>query len=275
MKIGHYLFEARNRAGLTQEQLSEKLGLSAQAVSSWERDEYMPDTEHLIALAGALKVSLDTLVHGAEFPVGEWRSFYNDPEHMYTFLKARAQAYGWNQVLAALPFMKEKHANHEPRKGLGNEPYISHPLTLACYLLAAGIRDGDAVAAALLHDVVEDAEPPVTPEELPVNDRIREAVRLVSHNTYPGNKEKNKPVYFGNIAKNPLAALIKCVDRYHNLSTMADGYTRDELIRYIRQSETYVFPLLDVIKQAPEYNDIAWFLRNNMTALVESYKRLL
>lgn len=62
--IGETLFEHRKTAGLSQEELAEKIGVSRQAVSKWERGESSPDTENLIALAKLYNISLDELVFG-------------------------------------------------------------------------------------------------------------------------------------------------------------------------------------------------------------------
>ena len=43
----------------TQEKLAEKLGVTFQAVSSWERDEYLPETENLLKLAEVFDVPLN------------------------------------------------------------------------------------------------------------------------------------------------------------------------------------------------------------------------
>lgn len=60
--IGEKLFEHRKNANLSQEELAEKIGVSRQAVSKWERDESSPDTNNLIALAKLYNISLDELV---------------------------------------------------------------------------------------------------------------------------------------------------------------------------------------------------------------------
>ena len=51
-----------NGRTFTQEKLAEKLGVSFQAVSSWERDEYVPETENLLALAKVFDVSVSAIV---------------------------------------------------------------------------------------------------------------------------------------------------------------------------------------------------------------------
>ncbi len=62
IKIADRLVELRKKNGFSQEQLAEKLGLSRQAVSKWERAEASPDTDNLICLAKIYNVSLDELL---------------------------------------------------------------------------------------------------------------------------------------------------------------------------------------------------------------------
>ena len=271
MKMGEKIASARKAHGLTQEKLAARLGVSFQAVSTWERDENVPDTQHLRQLAQILELSLDSLM--AEESHGwELRERLFDETHMYTYVKTRAQSLGLRQTLAALPMARERHAG-QLRDGAGNVPYIIHPLTMACHALAMGLEDDDVLSAVLLHDVVEDTG--AKPEELPVNDRVREAVRLVSYNTYDGPKQQIKPLYYENISKNPLASLVKCIDRCSNLSSMAMGFTREKMATYVEQTEQYVIPLLNVVKNEPEWNSAAWLLQYQITSLLETLKRLL
>ena len=44
LEIANRLVEYRKRAGYSQEELADKLGISRQAVSKWERVEASPDT---------------------------------------------------------------------------------------------------------------------------------------------------------------------------------------------------------------------------------------
>lgn len=273
MSIGEKITAARKAQGWSQEYLGWKLDVSTQAVSKWESGKNEPDKDHLVALSELLGLSLEDLLSDTPAPGWELGSPYFSPERMYTYVKAKAQAAGLTQTLAALPLMREKHAG-QGRKG-SDVPYYVHPLTLACHALAMNIVDDDVLAVALLHDIVEDTD--TAPEDLPVGDRVREAVRLVSHNTYGGeeDKEKNKPLYFENIAKNPLAALIKCMDRCNNISTMADGFKKPKMVKYVNETEQYVLPLLDVIKEVPAWNNAAWLMRYQMVTMLEAFKRLL
>ncbi len=63
VEIAERLAARRKQAGLSQEALAEKLGVSRQAVSKWERSESSPDTDNLIALAKLYGVSLDELLY--------------------------------------------------------------------------------------------------------------------------------------------------------------------------------------------------------------------
>jgi transcriptional regulator with XRE-family HTH domain len=62
VEIAQRLAELRRKNGYSQESLAEKLGLSRQAISKWERAESSPDTDNLIALARLYGVSLDGLL---------------------------------------------------------------------------------------------------------------------------------------------------------------------------------------------------------------------
>ena len=52
----------RKHSGLSQEALAEKIGVSRQAVSKWERCEASPDTENLLSLSKIYSVSLDDIL---------------------------------------------------------------------------------------------------------------------------------------------------------------------------------------------------------------------
>ena len=63
-----------------------------------------------------------------------------------------------NLLLDALAFAAAKHRNQR-RKDVDASPYINHPIALARVLsVEAGIHDETVIAAALLHDTIEDTE---------------------------------------------------------------------------------------------------------------------
>lgn len=62
IEIANRLVNLRKSNNLSQEALAEKLGISRQAVSKWERAEASPDTDNLIMLARLYGISLDELL---------------------------------------------------------------------------------------------------------------------------------------------------------------------------------------------------------------------
>lgn len=66
MTLGQRIQEGRLRLGLSQEGLGERLGVSRQAVSRWEADGAVPDTDKLIALGRLFGVSLNALLQVEE-----------------------------------------------------------------------------------------------------------------------------------------------------------------------------------------------------------------
>ena len=61
MKINEKIRQIRKSAGLTQEQLASRLGISAQSVSKWENDITMPDITLLPLIAETFGISIDDL----------------------------------------------------------------------------------------------------------------------------------------------------------------------------------------------------------------------
>lgn len=273
MQIGKRIQALRKSAGLTQQDLAEKMAVSFQTISGWERDEYMPDTNRLTELACALNTSVANLIENSEKPEWEFHDRLFSEEHMYTFVKASATAKGFNQSAQALAFAKAQHEG-QYRKGADHVPYINHPLTMACQALAMGLGD-EVIASILLHDVVEDCG--VKPEELPVTSSVQDAVALLSFEKMDDEcKSAAKARYFKKITESSTASIVKIIDRCNNLSTMASGFTKEKMVEYIIETETYVLPLIDTVKDTwPEYNNAAFLLKYQIRSLLETMKRLI
>lgn len=62
MTLGEKIQDLRRRSGMSQDTLAEKLDVSRQAVSKWERDEAVPETEKVIRIAQVFGVSTDHLL---------------------------------------------------------------------------------------------------------------------------------------------------------------------------------------------------------------------
>lgn len=66
MTFGEKLQSLRQKAGMSQDALAEKLNVSRQAVSRWERDETMPETEKVVLIADLFGVTTDYLLRQTE-----------------------------------------------------------------------------------------------------------------------------------------------------------------------------------------------------------------
>ena len=62
MDIGNKIKQLRLYAGMTQEQLAAKLGISAQSVSKWEMDQALPQIEKVLQLCELFDITTDELL---------------------------------------------------------------------------------------------------------------------------------------------------------------------------------------------------------------------
>jgi transcriptional regulator with XRE-family HTH domain len=63
LEIADKLIALRKKKGMSQENVAEKLGLSRQAISRWERAESAPDIDNLAKLSKLYEISLDDLLN--------------------------------------------------------------------------------------------------------------------------------------------------------------------------------------------------------------------
>lgn len=69
-KVGSQIAALRKAKGITQAELGERLGVTFQAVSKWERCEALPDIGILVDLAAVLETSVDNILTGGEKAMG-------------------------------------------------------------------------------------------------------------------------------------------------------------------------------------------------------------
>lgn len=194
------------------------------------------------------------------------KSVFN-PDKMYTYIKGFATALRMEQTLKALTFAREKHHGQFRKSG---EPYIVHPLTMACDALSMGIKDDNTIATILLHDVCEDCG--VSLQELPVNDDVRCGVQLMTFTVMNGEtKEIAKKRYYNMLIQSKEAVITKLIDRCHNVSSMAGTFSIEKLKSYIDETRTYVLPLLRQAKDHfPEESDRLFTLKYHITSVVDA-----
>ena len=62
MKLNEKIYDCRKKAGLSQDALAERIGVSRQAVSKWEIGSAQPDLANIVALAKVFGVTTDWLL---------------------------------------------------------------------------------------------------------------------------------------------------------------------------------------------------------------------
>ena len=193
-------------------------------------------------------------------------------EKMYTFLKGFAHGANMRETLRALAYAREKHTGQMRKSG---EPYIVHPLTMACNAVSMGIRDDILVATILLHDVCEDRG--VEVDELPVSEAVRRNVDLLTFRIMESeSKEDAKKRYFRHLVNSREAALTKLIDRCHNVSSMAGTFSVEKTRAYIEETREYVLPLLKTAKTTfTNDSDMLFTLKYHIVSVIDSVDAMI
>ncbi len=83
LTMGQTIRRLRHEKNLTQEELAERLNLTAQAISKWENDVGMPDISQIVPLASVLEVSCDLLLgYNSSLPNDEVDSILNSAQSL-------------------------------------------------------------------------------------------------------------------------------------------------------------------------------------------------
>jgi guanosine-3',5'-bis(diphosphate) 3'-pyrophosphohydrolase len=125
-------------------------------------------------------------------------------------------------VLEALAFAAHKHRDQR-RKDAAASPYINHPIALANVLVREGaVSEPEVVAAALLHDTLEDTQ--TSPGELRTafGERVARVVEEVTDDKSLPKAERKRLQIEHAAAISRAAKLVKLADKICNLRDMAD-----------------------------------------------------
>ena len=103
MTTGESIRHYRKKQHLTQAQLAERIGVTAQAVSKWERGAGLPDTAVLVPMARALGTTTDELLRfgqrRAEFEqmwADTLRLYGDDPEKLLEVAASALKEFPWD-----------------------------------------------------------------------------------------------------------------------------------------------------------------------------------
>jgi transcriptional regulator with XRE-family HTH domain len=145
-KVGNQILLLRKRNGFTQDELAEKLDITAQAISKWENGHALPETSLLPLLAELLNTSIDSILspivvtEGAIIPFGkhQWRVLKTDGNSALIITE---------RVIETRPYHEEfVHITWEHcdlRKYLNNQFYDTFDPTDRARILETRLSDCD------------------------------------------------------------------------------------------------------------------------------------
>lgn len=176
-----------------------------------------------------------------------------------------------HNTLSALALCRMLHSGQKRKDGV---PYVMHPLKVCTTLISYGIEDDVILAAALLHDVLEDCQDklPLSGKELiseyGIDPEVLEIVTLLSKQS--GLNDYELSLYFDKIKKNPKALLVKLADRLHNSCTLYT-FTPEKMRKYIRETNMFLIPMASYGKAYyPQYTNALSILKSNIYSLNHS-----
>ena len=144
-------------------------------------------------------------------------------------------------VERAYRYADEKHKNQLRKSG---EPYIIHPLAVAEIVAEMGL-DTDAIAAALLHDCLEDTDASFEELSRMFSQTIAELVEgvtkltRVQYSTMEEQQMENLRKMFMAMSKDIRVILIKIADRLHNTRTLQFQTPAKQISKSMETMEIY------------------------------------
>ena len=119
------------------------------------------------------------------------------------------------QLLSALAFAADRHRS-QPRKDELKTPYVNHLIDVIHLLVDHGIRDAATLAAAALHDTVEDTATTLEELEGRFGLEVRDLVAEMTDDKRLPKAERKRLQVEHAAGMSPKAALIKLADKIAN-----------------------------------------------------------
>ena len=144
-------------------------------------------------------------------------------EYLTEKIQASEKAYDLEKITAAYELANKAHKGVKRSSG---EPYITHPIAVACILLEF-CMDTDTICAALMHDVVEDTDVDLETIRKKFGDDVANLVDGVTkigqvplNTTKEEQQAENIRKILIAMSKDIRVIIIKLADRLHNMRTI-------------------------------------------------------
>lgn len=195
----------------------------------------------------------------------------NNVDKMFTYLRGYLNGADMQESMKALTFAKQCHEGQFRKDG--ETPYIVHPLSMACYAVALGLREDSMISTILLHDICEDCN--VSLNALPFSYEVKQGVKFMTVQSYhtDANKIETKRRYFNELLESREALICKGIDRYDNLSDMASEFDSDRIAKNLAETDVLLLPVLRKGKEKwPDLSNTLFIIRNNIKSLSYSLR---
>ena len=110
-----------------------------------------------------------------------------------------------------------------------------------------------------------------------MNEETKAAVALLTKCTENyGETDEKKALYYAGIARNPVAVMVKLLDRCSNVSGMAAGFSKEKIVNYIKNTEKWFYPLMQQARtDYPMYSNQIFLIKYHLTSVLEAIKHQL
>lgn len=179
---------------------------------------------------------------------------YNHSKHRIS-LRYFLSGKGWHSSLKALNFAEQFHTG--TRKD-GKTPEFNHQVSIAQYVITLPelLFPEETITTVFLHDVPEDYDIGHDEIETKFGKQVSIATELVTK--FHRGEKKHPNEYFREIAKNPIASIVKGADRIHNLQSMVGTFSFEKQERYMEEVKTHFLPMLKTARRLFPEQELAY-----------------
>jgi (p)ppGpp synthase/HD superfamily hydrolase len=148
---------------------------------------------------------------------------------------------------------------HSGKRKDGVTPEFTHQLTIAHYIRTIKnslMFPADTITTVFLHDVPEDYDVAIPEIQNLFGERVAHSTWLLTK--FHKGVKKTDEVYFGDMAKDPIASIGKGGDRMHNLQSMVGVFTIPKQKDYVKEAEDKIKPMMKEARRLFPQQELAY-----------------
>ena len=215
---------------------------------------------------------VDTIITGStDSTDNELYYTFSETEYNHKKLRLALGAYlggkGWHSALKAFNFAEQFHTG--TRKD-GKTPEFDHQVRIALYVttLPELIYPEETITTVFLHDTPEDYDVGHDEIESKFGKMVSVSTELVTK--FHRGTKKHPNEYFREIAKDPIASIVKGADRIHNLQSMVGTFDIEKQKRYMDEVKVHFLPMLKTARRLfPEQRNAYENIKHMLVSQIE------